>query len=329
MEELSQIDKKILYELSKDSRQSYKQIAQKINSKKDTVAYHIIQLQDKNIISKYIPIFNLSKLGISSSKMYINLHGLSKKDENEMLDSLTKNEDISWAAKTIGTWDLMIGFYTTNILDFSEKKNKILSEWGEFIENYNITQIENALTLDRNYLFNKKTEDRKEFLFAGKGKKIEIDKIDKKIIDLIKNNGKFEYLKLAEELKLDTRTIQSKIKNLTRKELIQGYTTFINTRTLGIQLHKLCISLRCYEQSKLNLLTDFLKKNPSTIHIIKSLGEWEMEVEIEEGDINKIYEYISKLKNQFPELIKKINLVTITEELKLDFFPENFEITST
>ncbi|MFP4423835.1 MAG: AsnC family transcriptional regulator [Candidatus Woesearchaeota archaeon] len=39
--QLDEIDKKVLFELSQDARQSYKDIARKINSKKDTVAYHI------------------------------------------------------------------------------------------------------------------------------------------------------------------------------------------------------------------------------------------------------------------------------------------------
>ncbi|MFP4423832.1 MAG: hypothetical protein ACLFP2_01225 [Candidatus Woesearchaeota archaeon] len=45
-----------------------------------------------------------------------------------------------------------------------------------------------------------------------------------------------------------------------------------------------------------------------------------MEVEIESGDLFHIYGYISELKNTFPKEIRKIELVTITDEPKLDFF---------
>lgn len=47
MEELDKLDCKIIYELGENSRQSYKQIAKKINSKKEVVAYHIQQLIKK------------------------------------------------------------------------------------------------------------------------------------------------------------------------------------------------------------------------------------------------------------------------------------------
>ena len=40
--------------------------------------------------------------------------------------------------------------------------------------------------------------------------------------------------------------------------------------------------------------------------------------------INSVYDYISELKNKFPKIMKRIQLVTITDELKLEFFPEEY-----
>ncbi len=65
-----------------------------------------------------------------------------------------------------------------------------------------------------------------------------------------------------------------------------------------------------------------LKQNPQVIHIIKSLGSWELEAEIESNNINYVYDYIKELKNKFPEQIKRIDQATIIEEQKLEFFPE-------
>ncbi|MFO7710532.1 MAG: Lrp/AsnC family transcriptional regulator, partial [Candidatus Woesearchaeota archaeon] len=62
--ELDEIDKKVLFELSQDARQSYKDIARQISSKKDTVAYHISDLQKKGIITKYVPVISIANLGL-------------------------------------------------------------------------------------------------------------------------------------------------------------------------------------------------------------------------------------------------------------------------
>ena len=64
MERLGQIDRKVIYELGKDARQSYKHIAKIIKSKKEVVAYHINELIKKGIITKFVPVFSLSRIGI-------------------------------------------------------------------------------------------------------------------------------------------------------------------------------------------------------------------------------------------------------------------------
>ncbi len=320
--DLDKIDKKILYELSKDGRLSYKQIAQKIHSKKDTVAYRVTQLLKKGLISKFVPVFSLSKLGIFSSKLYIKLQGLTDKDEKKLLKSLVDNPDIAWVAKAFGQWDLFIGMYTTDIVDFAKKKRKILSEFSEFIADYDIAQIEDAMIFNRDYLMDTRTDYRAEFVFGGETGGIVLNDIEKKIVHHIKNNGRYVIHELAQQLGVDGRTVQNKIAYLKKIGVLQGVTVFFDITKLGLKLHKLCIYLKDHKHENKNSLIAYLKLNPHTIHLVESLGSWELEVEMETVDLNPVYDYITELKNRFPHLIKRIDLATITDELKLDFFPE-------
>ena len=57
MEEFNAVDKKVIYELGRNARQSYKEIAQRTKSKKEIIAYHITQLINKKIITKFVPYF--------------------------------------------------------------------------------------------------------------------------------------------------------------------------------------------------------------------------------------------------------------------------------
>jgi PIN domain nuclease of toxin-antitoxin system len=68
---------------------------------------------------------------------------------------------------------------------------------------------------------------------------------------------------------------------------------------------------------------ELLKRNPNVIHLVKSISAWELEAEIEYENIEKIYDYINCLKNELSDIIRKIELVSINNEIKLDFFPEN------
>jgi Lrp/AsnC family transcriptional regulator for asnA, asnC and gidA len=321
MEELGEIDKKIIFELSKNSKQSYKQIARNIKSKKEVVAYHITELLSKGIIAKFVPVFDLSKLGIISYKIYLRLQGLSAERENKLIGELVKDKNIAWVAKAVGRWDLLLGFYAWNIIDFAKIKDSILSKLSKYVEDYNLTFIEDAIVLNRDYLIKNNQRDRTEFSFAGELKNENIDDLDLKIIRLIKNNARKPLLDIAIELNLDARTIKSRINDLERRKILQGQTIFLNLEKLNFQLHKLCITFKNYNLDNFNKVVECSKQNPKVIHIIKSLGSWELELEIEDNELANIYDFIKTLKNEFSRIIKQIELVTIINEPKLDFFP--------
>ncbi|MEK6885695.1 MAG: Lrp/AsnC family transcriptional regulator [Nanoarchaeota archaeon] len=322
MEELSEIDRKVLYELSRNSKQSYKQIARNIKSKKEVVAYHINELLKRQIITKFVPIFSLSKLGILSHKVYLKLQGLTLEKEDKLIKDLIKDKKVAWIAKSIGRWDLLLGFYAKNIIEFAKIKDRILSKLSKYVEEYNLTFIEDAIILNRDYLLNDKRKETSEFSFAGEFKIQRLDDLDLKIIQIIKNEARIPLLDIAKCLNVDARTIKNRIRELEKRRILQGQTVFIDLDKLGFQLHKLCVTFKNYNSTDFERVVNYCKQNPKIIHIIKSLGSWELELEIEDNNLQDIYDFIRLLKNEFAAIIKHIELVTIVKEPKLDFFPD-------
>ncbi len=323
MDKIDKLDCKILYELGDNSRQSYKQIARNIHSKKEVVAYHFQQLIKKRIITKFVPVFALSRLGVFSSKMYIKLKGLKKEDEKELFESLVNDKKIAWVARCLGNWDLLLGMYSRNIIEFGRLKEQILNKHGKHFRSYEITHIEDGLVFNRDYLIDKKTDYRDNFLFGGNIAENKLNKEELNIINFIKNNARFTSLEIANKFGIDARTVLKIINNLKKKQILQGYTVFIDLKKLGLQLHKLCFYLENHNEKDFQTLMEYLKQNKRVIHLIKSQGSWELEAEIEDSNLEHIYSYVTDLKNIFPDFIREISLVSITDEMKLDFFPDD------
>ena len=61
---------------------------------------------------------------------------------------------------------------------------------------------------------------------------------------------------------------------------------------------------------------------PNVIHIIQSLGPWEVELEIETESLEDFYNLTHQIRNEYSDIIKKTESVIISNEMKLDFFPE-------
>jgi len=319
---LDELDKKILYELGKNARLSYSQISKEIKSKKPIIAYHVQNLEKKGIIWKYVPVIPLSRLGIYAHKIYFRFHGLDKEKKKGLIEEFIKDKHINWVAESVGVWDLLISIYAKNIMEFVIKKNEIFEKYGDFVQDYSITLLEDALVFNRDYLVKKNTYYRKEFVFGGK---IEIEKIDdkqKKILRLIGNDGRFSLLDIAKKTELNVGTVQSKIKDLEKRGIIQGYTTFINLNKTNLKFFKLCIHLNKYGKKEFTELLNYCKANKNVLHFIKSIGDWELEIELESDNLDYVYDFVDELKTKFPNIIKKIDLVIIKNERKLDFFPE-------
>lgn len=207
-------------------------------------------------------------------------------------------------------------------MEFVIRKNDIFEKYGNFVQDYSITFLEDALVFNRDYLVEKSTNYRKEFVFGGK---IEIEEIDEKqkiILRLIRNDGRFSLLDIAKRTKLNVGTIQSKINDLEKRGIIQGYTTFINLDKTDSKFFKLCIYLNKYGKKEFTELLNYCRANKNVLHLIKSVGHWELEIELESDNPDYVYELVDELKTKFPSVIKKIDLVIIKNERKLDFFPE-------
>lgn len=63
MEKLDLKDRKILYHLDLDSRQSFRSLGKKVGLSKDIVASRVKKLQEKGIIKGFFAVVDYSKLG--------------------------------------------------------------------------------------------------------------------------------------------------------------------------------------------------------------------------------------------------------------------------
>jgi DNA-binding Lrp family transcriptional regulator len=321
---LSELDKKIIYELGNNARIGYKELAQKINSKKTIIAYHIQNLIKAKVIWKFVPVFSINRLGFCGYKIYFRLHGINKQNKEEMIKDLVNDKVSTWVAETTGAWDLLIATYSSNILEFADKKDKIFKKYGKYIQEYSITILEDGLVFNKDYLVNKKLEYRKEFVFGGERKFEQIDNVQKQIIHQIKNDGRYQATQIAKDLNLNVRTVLSKISDLEKKKIIQGYTIFLDVNKVGLKFFKLCIYLQDFTSEKYNELLGFCKFHKNIIHIIKAIGDWELELEIEAENVEYIYSLIDDIKTNYPKIVKKIDVVIITKEHKLEFFPAEY-----
>ena len=320
MKKLDIIDRKIILQLDTNARIPFSQIAKKLCIGKNNVQYRVKKLVEEGIIKKFVTQFSLGALGMFLGKIYVQLSGFDKIKEELMYSYLMSDKRISWIAKSEGRWDLMIGCYVTSIKQLNNIKQDFFKKYEKFIASYDVVFLVEGYTSQRTYLLDKKIVPRKIEKFIG-DKKTDIDKKDLRIIRLISGNGRFNYLDIAQKTGLNIKTVQKRIKELEKNGVIQGYTTFINTERIGYNFFKLCIYLQNYE-TKMSSFLKYCMELPNVVHIIESMGPWEVELEIETESMEDFYNLTHQIRNEYSDIIKKTESVIISDEMKLDFFPQ-------
>src|SRR6056297_288185 len=149
-------DRKLLYELDDNSRQSASKIGKKIGLSPEVVNYRIKRLEKEEIITQYQLIVNLSTLNILQFKICLSFQHLKSEVLEIKIEELKKIDSIKWIISSKGNWDLILSCETNSMKSIDELKNKILTKFGNYINKKALSILIEAQTYNRNYLIEDK-----------------------------------------------------------------------------------------------------------------------------------------------------------------------------
>lgn len=320
MRKLDMVDRKILLELDNNARITFSKIGKKLRIGKNNVQYRVKSLIKDGVIISFVTQFSIGNLGLFLGKIYMQIAGVTDQTRQEIYDYLIRDKRLNWVAECEGRWNLMIAGYIENVKQLDSIKRDFFRKYEEYVTAYDVVFVVEAYISKRNYLVphSKIIKEIKKFIGL---KKAVLDKYDSMVIHAIANDARFNYVDIAKKLKLNVKTVQKRVKDLEQKGVIQDYIMLIDLKKIGYNFFKICIFLQNYE-SRYEQFLKYCINHPNVIHVIESLGPWEIELEIEAERLQDFYDLVHEIRNQFASIIKRIDSVIIVNEMKLLFFPE-------
>jgi len=310
-------DRKILFELDRDARQSNSEIAKKVGLNKNTVNYKITKMIEDGVIAGYYTIVDSSKLGYFSVRVYAKFFNTNEKKEKEIFDWLKKNKFVGVVNKIDTNYDIGFMAYAKDIYEWEDVLNEFKAKFREYIWQERVDIFCRVYHYQRNYLSDSKEKFR-EFQTIG-GKELEkADELDLKILSILAKNARMPIVEIAEKLKADDRTIAFRIKQLEKKKIIQGYRVSLNLAKIGYEYYKLNFKLN--DCSNYKSLFDFCKNHKNVIYIDQTLGDLDFEIDVEVEGRQGLFELINEIKKNFP--IRDVEILNFKEYLKLETIPE-------
>ncbi|MCX6665718.1 MAG: Lrp/AsnC family transcriptional regulator [Euryarchaeota archaeon] len=316
-------DRKILYELDLDARQSFTQIGKKVGLKKDMVVYRVQRMQDEGIIKNFWTLIDAYKLGYNVFRFYLVFQYATPDIKNKVIEYLIKEKHTCVINSIIGRYDLVVFLWIKNINDFYHFWEKMLDNYGDYFAEKVFSLYVKWYTYRNSYLLLEETKDLDRLKYeitGGRAELVDIDETDYHLLNLIAENARIPLINLAEKLNCSSQTINYRLNNLTKSGVIQAFRIGIDISKFGLKHFKIDAHLK--EHTQRNHITNYIKNNPYLTFIGTSAGVSDLELEFYLEDSDKLNQIMDDIHLKFPGAIRKYDYFTVAKNYKLRFIPE-------
>jgi Lrp/AsnC family transcriptional regulator for asnA, asnC and gidA len=301
MEKLDLKDRKILYELDQDSRQSFRSIGRKVGLSKDVVAGRVKKLIDKGIIIRFYTYYNILKLGYNFLRFYFKFQYITPDIKKEIIEHFVKDDYVNNLFSTEGSYDLGVLMMVENISEIYPLWKKTLIKYGDYFSDKVFSVYMGELIYGHGFLLEGVEMPDRNPLRKDWGK-AKIDDLDLNILKLLVSDARIPTVEIAKKLNSNITTINSRINRLRDEKVIIGYTVELDLDKIGYQVWKVDFYLS--EYTKIGQIIKYLEKNPFLYCVDYTIGYADLEIEINVKNINQLHELIEDLHSKFPKIIR-------------------------
>lgn len=311
-------DMKILYYLDLDARTPYSEIGKKLRISGDAVQYRVVQMEKNGVIKGFYTVIDPSVLGFLSCRFFLKFRGTTSEAEKQIIDYFVRHPQYWWVDSIDGFRDLGVAAWLRSTEEFAERKKELKEKLGE---NLHILQesVYSAFYLySRAYLAGLET-DEEEPMVLCKGKKMDVDELDWKVLKTIANNARTSSLEIAKKTGVTPATALNRIRQLRKNGVIRRFRPMIDLPKLGYYWYKIEFSLKDYLVREKML--DFFARHPNIVYAYEAIGGADLEVELEVESYEKFREVLDQIKKKFGGQIESYQHLLWYKEHKITYIP--------
>lgn len=315
-------DRRILYELDLNCRQSLTQIGKKVGLKKDVVSYRIKRMQDEGAIRNFWTAIDTFKLGYQVYRIYINFQYVTSQIKERIVQHFIRYKNVWAVVSTKPEIDLDVVLWVKDIFEFFQFWNETLDEFEDYFAKYTFSVYVEAVNYKKSYLLedDMKEGERLFYRTACSGKPVEIDETDYHILDELAVNARMPLIELSEKLGCSSQTVNLRLKKLMQSGVINAFRVNIDLAKFGLQHYKLDIYLRDHKQR--NTIWNYLKEKPYCDTLNVAIGWSDLEFEIIVENIESLSQVMEDIYSKYPTAIKRQTFLIAEKIHKERWLPE-------
>ena len=160
-----------------------------------------------------------------------------------------------------------------------------------------------------------------EKLIGGDREREMFNKNEKNVIKNLIIDSRIRIMDLAKKSELNVKTVKGILKSLVKRNIIRGFKYNVDTNKLGISKSRLFLKLHNLILDRESELMKYMLNTKEIVHVNKTVGDWDVEVDIESFDKNKIRYITMQIRELFSDLVERFNLIEFYKYYKRSYLP--------
>ncbi|MFA6214671.1 MAG: Lrp/AsnC family transcriptional regulator [Candidatus Micrarchaeia archaeon] len=302
-------DRKILYELDQDSRQSYSAIAKSLHTSPQVVKYRVESLLASGALQYSWPMVEYRKAGYFFGLYFFKLQNMDEESEKELFGYLNSHRFIPIIMRGEGYADLIIAICAKGIFHLRDIITELNNRFGKNFREYDTTIPIGFTQFHRSYLIDaEKKQPREEYTaFTGADvKEEELNENERKALSMLNYNARVPLVEIARKVGISEMSAKNTVKKLEKAGIIQSYTILPDHVLLGKPRHRVLFKLANLTSQKEKMLFTYCQMHPNIVHHLRVIGNWDLvlDIEVERGEpFRKI---IQEMKYRFSGIIARV-----------------------
>lgn len=316
----------LIFLYGENARIKIKELARLLKKSSQRIKYSLEVMKKEGVIYNPFCIFDYSYFGLILFKVYFSGAYISEKEKLDVIKKLTDNNYIVSIYELSGEFDLVIEIEAPNPSRF----NKVLKHLSDLIPTLkHYKTILNLVThvYPRFYLI--KDEVLQLYLppqiIIGGDRNLE--NFSEKELAVMKNlldNPKLRMTTLAKQSNLNIKTAKSILQNLLQRNIIRGFKYIIDANKLRIYKFRLFLKLHNLSKEREEDLMNYLLKTKEIVQAHKTVGDWDLELDIESLDKTRIRQLTIEIREMFKDMIETFNMMEFYQHYTKSYLPNYF-----
>ena len=213
-------DRKILFHLIHNSRQSLKSLGKKARVSEKSTYYRIKRLIKNNIITDFSITINWVKLGYAGMITYYRFMNINPSIKKEIIDFFVKSKNTMYVSLIEGYYDLQVEFFLGDPFEFEALIDEISERFYKYLSFQSSKFYIRAEWYNYCFLLNETVNTTEPFKWGWGQGIAKIDDIDFKILSELSKDSRMSTKKIATNIHSTVNAVSYRIKKLTKQGII-------------------------------------------------------------------------------------------------------------